>query len=123
MSVPGSAPPEGPGRRIRHLRQQLGLSQGQLAGSELSASYVSRIASGSRQPTQRILELLAPRLRTSVDHLLSGVNADVVERLQLEVQAAAFLAPGRRRSALRAACGAGAAWAMAGGVAAARAKA
>lgn len=93
MPEPGNAPgvsPEGPGRRIHRLRQQLGLSQEQLAGPELSASYVSRIESGSRQPTQRILELLAPRLKTSVDHLLSGVDADVVERLQLEVQAAAF---------------------------------
>ena len=92
--TPSGAVPDGPGRRIRRQRERLGLSQEQLAAPELSASYLSRIEAGSRQPTQRVLELIAPRLQTSVEHLLSGVDSNVVEHLMLEVKGAAFALAG-----------------------------
>ncbi|MBQ0983233.1 helix-turn-helix domain-containing protein [Streptomyces sp. F63] len=56
--------PEQPmfGRRLRALRVARGLSQAQLAGSEISAAYLSRLESGARPPTPRVLSYLCTRL-------------------------------------------------------------
>jgi tetratricopeptide (TPR) repeat protein len=62
------------GGRIRALRQLRGLSQEDLAGPELSASYLSRIESGARRATDRVLGDLAQRLQTTVEHLRTGVD-------------------------------------------------
>ncbi|OLB64426.1 MAG: hypothetical protein AUI10_11080 [Actinobacteria bacterium 13_2_20CM_2_72_6] len=50
------------GERLRRLRQQRGLKQSDLADVGLSASYVSRIESGSRAVTVQVAEVLARRL-------------------------------------------------------------
>ncbi|MEW2620523.1 helix-turn-helix transcriptional regulator [Streptomyces sp. NPDC048106] len=50
------------GRRLRALRVARGLSQAELAGPELSAAYLSRLESGTRPPTERVLSLLCARL-------------------------------------------------------------
>ncbi len=50
------------GLRLRALRQQQGLSQAALAGGEISTGYLSRLESGSRQPTERVIVYLAERL-------------------------------------------------------------
>lgn len=56
--------PEQPtfGRRLRALRVSRGLSQAELAGSEISATYLSRLESGARPPTPRVLSYLCTRL-------------------------------------------------------------
>ncbi|WP_030238299.1 helix-turn-helix domain-containing protein [Streptomyces sp. NRRL S-455] len=50
------------GRRLRQLRQQQGKFQAHLAGSGMSAAYVSRLESGDRRPTERVVAYLAERL-------------------------------------------------------------
>lgn len=39
------------GQRVRERRRQLGRSQTELAGTRLSASYLSLLESGRRRPT------------------------------------------------------------------------
>lgn len=50
------------GRRVKALRVERGLSQSDLAGTALSTSYLSRIESGRRPPTARVVEHLAKEL-------------------------------------------------------------
>jgi len=57
------------GSRIRSLRLELGLSQSELAGETLSASYLSLIESGRRQPSRKAVAAIAARLGCSVDAL------------------------------------------------------
>ena len=54
------------GRRLRELRQQRGLSQASLAGEEMSTGYLSRLESGARPPTARVVEYLSRRLGVPV---------------------------------------------------------
>jgi tetratricopeptide (TPR) repeat protein len=61
------------------------LSQDDLSGPGLSASYVSLIEAGKRNPTVRAVQLLAERLGTSPRYLTEGVEDDAAreQRLQL----------------------------------------
>ncbi|MFD5483319.1 helix-turn-helix domain-containing protein [Streptomyces hawaiiensis] len=64
------------GKRLRHLRQQQGISQVTLAGTEMSAAYLSRLESGSRRPTKRVVAYLAERLGIPVDGFEDGQLED-----------------------------------------------
>ncbi|MFE2147903.1 helix-turn-helix domain-containing protein [Streptomyces sp. NPDC059456] len=55
------------GARLKALRLQRGLSQASLAGEEISTGYLSRLESGARQPTERVITYLAKQL--GVDRL------------------------------------------------------
>ncbi|MEV0963208.1 helix-turn-helix transcriptional regulator [Streptomyces sp. NPDC049910] len=55
------------GRRLRQLRQQRGKSQVELTGPGMSATYLSRLESGSRRPTERSVAYLAERLGIPVE--------------------------------------------------------
>jgi transcriptional regulator with XRE-family HTH domain len=57
------------GRRVRELRQRLGLTQAELAGDDYSAAYVSTIETGRRSPSAAVLEYLAERLGVEVGDL------------------------------------------------------
>ncbi|MER7752810.1 helix-turn-helix domain-containing protein [Kitasatospora sp. NPDC097643] len=50
------------GRRLKELRARRGLSQAALAGEEISTGYLSRLESGLRQPTDRVVGYLAEKL-------------------------------------------------------------
>ncbi|MEU4834613.1 helix-turn-helix domain-containing protein [Streptosporangium sp. NPDC023615] len=62
------------GDRIRGLRVNKHMSQAQLAGQDLSDSYVSLIESGKRTPTPVVTRLLADRLGCTVEFLLHGIE-------------------------------------------------
>ncbi|WP_440105762.1 helix-turn-helix domain-containing protein [Streptosporangium sp. H16] len=62
------------GDRIRGLRLSRHMSQAQLAGPDLSDSYVSLIESGKRTPTPVVTRLLAERLGCGVEFLLHGIE-------------------------------------------------
>jgi tetratricopeptide (TPR) repeat protein len=65
------------GSRIRSVRRERGLTQAELAGPELSESYISLIEGGKRQPGRRTLQAIAERLDLSVDELTNrSVPAD-----------------------------------------------
>ncbi|KUL36040.1 hypothetical protein ADL22_26095 [Streptomyces sp. NRRL F-4489] len=60
------------GKRVREIRRAQGLSQGDLAGDDLSPSYVSLVENGRRVPGARIARSLAERLGTTVEALCAG---------------------------------------------------
>src|SRR5947199_285813 len=68
----GGAPHETVGQRIRRLRLARGLSQSALAARGISNAYVSRIESGQKKPSVRVLRHLAGRLGVDVEYLESG---------------------------------------------------
>ncbi|MGO1049671.1 helix-turn-helix domain-containing protein [Crossiella sp. CA198] len=61
------------GERLRALRTARGLTQRDLAGEGLSSSYLSRLESGQRMPTSKVVEQLAARLGVSADSF-AGLN-------------------------------------------------
>jgi tetratricopeptide (TPR) repeat protein len=76
------------GPRVRALRVQRGLSQEQVAGPGLSASYVSLIESGRRHPAEAALVALAAALGTTVDYLRLGVAAGEPRQAELDLRLA-----------------------------------
>lgn len=85
------------GRRLRTLRVEQGLSQVQLAGAEFSPAYLSRLESGSRPPTERVIAHLCKTLQVSpsafhapVGSPLARALADVVTVGELPGMAAAL---------------------------------
>ncbi|MCY7396466.1 MAG: helix-turn-helix domain-containing protein [Nocardioides sp.] len=71
------------GARVRDARVRLGLTQGQLAGDEMSTAYVSRIESGQRRPDPVLLDALATRLGVGVETLITGATRDEQSEIQL----------------------------------------
>jgi transcriptional regulator with XRE-family HTH domain len=71
------------GARIRSLRIERGLSQAQVAEGMLSASYVSLVESGRRQPASSALGHIAERLGVDTGFLRDGIDADVRHRARL----------------------------------------
>jgi transcriptional regulator with XRE-family HTH domain len=74
------------GRRVRHARTRSGLTQDQVAGDDISGAYVSRIEAGQRRPDHSVVELLADRLGTTVEYLLTGVEPKVAEEARLALR-------------------------------------
>jgi transcriptional regulator with XRE-family HTH domain len=72
------------GDRVRNLRLTKRLSQAQLAGHDLSDSYISLIESGKRTPTPAVLRLLAERLGCTAEYLADGIEPE--QRTHLEVR-------------------------------------
>ena len=73
------------GARIRRLRVAKGLTQSDIAGETFSAGYVSRIESGVRRPTPKVLAELAERLGTTPEQLLTGIETSTYEELRLSL--------------------------------------
>ena len=59
------------GTRLRSVRQSAGLSQAEAGGDRYSASYISHLESGRRQPTDEVITHLAIRLGVGLDELLA----------------------------------------------------
>jgi transcriptional regulator with XRE-family HTH domain len=74
------------GQRLRSLRIERGLSQADLAGELVSASYVSLIESGRRSPEREVLDGLARRLGCSPLYLETGVAPEEVNERRLRLQ-------------------------------------
>jgi transcriptional regulator with XRE-family HTH domain len=90
------------GQRLRVLRYERGLSQADLAGDLVSASYVSLIESGKRLPERDVLEGLARRLGVSTIYLETGVAPEEVTEQRLRLQFAEIaLANGSNDEAFR----------------------
>ncbi len=74
------------GNRIRETRRALGLSQLELAGDDLSASYVSLLESGKRSATKHVVDILAARLETSAEYLLEGIDVRARDGQELRLR-------------------------------------
>lgn len=77
----------GLGVNVLERRVALGLSQRELAGPEMSPSYISLIESGKRVPTRELLDVLARRLQTTADELVPPAERQRgVERIELDLR-------------------------------------
>jgi transcriptional regulator with XRE-family HTH domain len=74
------------GDRVRDLRLSKRLSQAELAGRELSNSYISLIESGKRRPTPDVVRLLADRLGCTAEFLLEGIEPGQYAHLQVRLR-------------------------------------
>jgi len=63
------------GARLKHARQQAGLSQRQLAFKGCSPAYISRVEAGDRTPSPTVIKRLAERLAVSESWLTTGTQA------------------------------------------------
>lgn len=79
------------GRRIRRRRQELGLSQEDLAAPTYTAAYISHLEHGKRTPSRDALEHVATRLGLTYEQLVSGRDPNEDLRMELEVQRAVSL--------------------------------
>ncbi|MBQ0986318.1 helix-turn-helix domain-containing protein [Streptomyces sp. F63] len=68
------------GQRLRSLRLACGLSQAELAAGGLSTAYLSRLESGARRPTDKVIEHLTQRLNVPVS-AFQGEAATEVSQL------------------------------------------
>ncbi|MBC3839776.1 helix-turn-helix transcriptional regulator [Streptacidiphilus sp. 4-A2] len=59
------------GRRLRQLRLDRGIKQTELAGGQVSASYICRLEMGNRLPSPQALSYLATALGVAVDDLVA----------------------------------------------------
>jgi transcriptional regulator with XRE-family HTH domain len=62
------------GERIKRVRIQLGLSQTQLAGNDLTRSFISQVENGRCLPSPQTLRKLADRLGKPVSYFLEEQN-------------------------------------------------
>ncbi len=76
------------GHRVCELRQRRGLTQSQVAGSRLSASYVSLIESGRRMPSEEIIAYLAEILGCSPGDLTGEEGPPGAPQVELLVRRA-----------------------------------
>ncbi|MEU6734438.1 helix-turn-helix domain-containing protein [Streptomyces physcomitrii] len=80
------------GRRLKQLRLDRGVKQTELAGRQVSASYVSRLEAGNRLPSAQALHHLASRLGTTVEELIGDDGAADAERQDFEAAICGLLA-------------------------------
>ncbi|WP_189829277.1 helix-turn-helix domain-containing protein, partial [Streptomyces subrutilus] len=71
------------GHRLRKLRMAQGLSQTALAGEGMSTSYLSRLESGARQPTDRAVGYLAGRLGLEAHDFQEQAGGSLTQALTL----------------------------------------
>ena len=99
----GEASPEEIGRRIRQARLAAGMSQRDLAGTEMSDASLSRFEAGARRPRPPLLAAIARRLGLTVEELTAlEAPSDVRLALQVDIeQAELALACGDVETAVR----------------------
>ncbi len=73
------------GQRLRAARVANGMTQTDLAGTDVSVGYVSRIEAGHRRPNLQVLTDLCVRLGTPVEQLLMGVAPQELEQIKLNL--------------------------------------
>lgn len=76
------------GPRIRQLRREQGLTQKELIEPAASASFLSLIESGTRQPSQEVLDHISARLDVESQELLTGRSPHAEIELELRLQEA-----------------------------------
>ncbi|MDA8195533.1 MAG: tetratricopeptide repeat protein [Thermaerobacter sp.] len=77
------------GEKIRDLRKKQGLTQEQLAGRELTKSYVSQVELGRIHPSHKALQTIASRLGKPVGYFVE--NRDDIRTIEVLLKAAEAL--------------------------------
>ncbi|MGD0166211.1 MAG: tetratricopeptide repeat protein [Gaiellaceae bacterium] len=73
------------GERLLRLRHEKGVSQLDLAGPGISTAHISRIESGTRQPSVKAIRLLARGLGVSSQYLETGSEMHPSDSLELRL--------------------------------------
>jgi transcriptional regulator with XRE-family HTH domain len=60
------------GKRIHRLREEQGLSQRAISSPGVSYAFISRIETGSREPSEKALRALAEKLGVTAHYLETG---------------------------------------------------
>ena len=76
------------GAKIRKARKEAGLTQAQLAGTELSRSLISEIERNERNPSTATLRILAQRLNKPLEHFVVEWSVSDAERALLLISQA-----------------------------------
>ncbi|WP_374776140.1 helix-turn-helix domain-containing protein [Streptomyces sp. NBC_01310] len=76
------------GQRLRALRRERGLSQAALAAGGLSTGYLSRLESGTRPPTRRVVEHLTRRLGLPASAFARGSSQSLSQALAVAMSSA-----------------------------------
>lgn len=71
------------GRRLRAVRLAKGMTQSDVAGGGMSVAYLSRMETGQRRPTPRMLDEIAQRLEVPVEELLGVPTPREVDEIRL----------------------------------------
>ncbi len=71
------------GLRLKAARDRAGMSQRQLAFPGCTAAYISRLEAGARVPSLQMINQLALRLEVAGQWLATGVDAAVLEPIEL----------------------------------------
>jgi len=71
------------GRRLRAVRLAKGMTQADVAGGAMSVAYLSRMETGQRRPTARVLVEIAHRLDTPVEELLGETMPREMDEIRL----------------------------------------
>lgn len=67
------------GQKIKEARLEMGLSQRQLAGDDISRAYISILEKGTATPSDKVLHVIATRLGKPVDFFLGSVDEEMQE--------------------------------------------
>jgi tetratricopeptide (TPR) repeat protein len=76
------------GERVRQRRKELGLTQSQLGGADLSKGFISLIEAGRTKPSVETLMLLARRLQKPVGYFLEHDTSLSLEALRMMLASA-----------------------------------
>ena len=104
-SVPVAAQkPATLGERVRAARRELGMSQAQLAGEELTKGFISQVEAGLVRPSLRSLQIIATRLNRSLDYFigdesLAGTKRRAFHRIAAQAAVERHDWPAARREA------------------------
>lgn len=71
------------GSRVQRMRNELGLTQRQLAEPSYTPAYISTLESGRVRPSETALRFLAGRLGTSYEELATGRPAHLATEVRL----------------------------------------
>jgi transcriptional regulator with XRE-family HTH domain len=77
--------PAAVGLRLKAARERVGLSQRQLAFAGCTAAYLSRIEAGQRQPSLKVLRILAAKLETTPHYLETGEEVPAAKERELRL--------------------------------------
>jgi len=81
-SVPQAAQkPVTLGERVRAARHELGMSQAQLAGEELTKGFISQVEAGLVRPSLRSLQVIAGRLGKGIEYFVGDQPVTATKRI------------------------------------------
>src|SRR5919198_1914104 len=90
------------GERVRAARRELGMSQAQLAGEELTKGFISQVEAGLVRPSLRSLQIIAGRLGRGIEYFVGDQPLSSAKRVTYHRVAAEAAAERSDWSAVRA---------------------